>query len=191
MNLLQSEQAVFDLEQQRTEQLSQLHLALLNACDQLQAELKSWEQTYLFRSPITGTVTFTKYWQNNQNVLSGETILTVVPANATRITGKIYLPPQGAGKVKVGQTVNVKFDNFPYMEYGMVKVTVKNIALVPIVQNDVRKYVLEVDFPEQLTTTYGKTIAFSQEMQGAAEIITDDLRLLDRFLNPIRALLKK
>jgi len=191
MNLLQSEQAVFDLEQQRTEQLSQLHLALLNACDQLQAELKSWEQTYLFRSPITGTVTFTKYWQNNQNVLSGETILTVVPANATRITGKIYLPPQGAGKVKVGQTVNVKFDNFPYMEYGMVKVTVKNIALVPILQNDVRKYVLEVDFPEQLTTTYGKTIAFSQEMQGAAEIITDDLRLLDRFLNPIRALLKK
>ncbi|MDR0728683.1 MAG: HlyD family secretion protein [Prevotellaceae bacterium] len=191
MSILQLEQAVFDLEQQRTEQLAQLKVALINAYDQLQAQLKTWEQTCLLRSPIDGTVTFTKYWQNNQNIVSGETILTVVPADATHITGKIYLPPQGAGKVKTGQTVNIKFDNFPYMEYGMVKVTVKNIALVPILQNDVRHYVLEVDFPEQLITNYGKTLAFSQEMQGTAEIITEDLRLLDRFLNPIRALIKK
>ncbi|MDR2358257.1 MAG: HlyD family efflux transporter periplasmic adaptor subunit [Prevotellaceae bacterium] len=191
MSILQSEQAVFDLEQQRTEQLAQLKVALINAYDQLQAELRTWEQTYLFRSPVDGTVTFTKYWQPNQNVLSGEVLLTVVPGDAAHITGKIYLPPQGAGKVKVGQTVNIKFDNFPYMEYGMVKVTIKNIALVPILQNEVRHYVLEVDFPEQLITNYGKTLAFSQEMQGTAEIITEDLRLLNRFLNPIRALIKK
>jgi HlyD family secretion protein len=191
MSILQLEQAVFDLEQQRTEQLAQLKVALTNAYNQLQAQLKTWEQTYLLRSPVAGTVTFTKYWQPNQNVVSGETILTVVPDDATHITGKIYLPPQGAGKVKTGQTVNIKFDNFPYMEYGMVKVTVKNIALVPILQNEVRHYVLEVDFPEQLVTNYGKTLAFIQEMQGTAEIITDDLSLLDRFLNPIRALIKK
>jgi HlyD family secretion protein len=191
MSILQLEQAVFDLEQQRTEQLAQLKVALTNAYDQLQAQLKTWEQTYLLRSPVAGTVTFTKYWQSNQNVVSGETILTVVPDDATHITGKIYLPPQGAGKVKTGQTVNIKFDNFPYMEYGMIKVTVKNIALVPILQNEVRHYVLEVDFPEQLITNYGKALVFSQEMQGTAEIITEDLRLLDRFLNPIRALIKK
>jgi HlyD family secretion protein len=191
MSILQLEQTVFDLEQQRAEQLAQHKVALINAYDQLQAQLKTWEQAYLFRSPVAGTVTFTKYWQPNQHVLSGEALLTVVPGDATHITGKIYLPPQGAGKVKAGQTVNVKFDNFPYMEYGMIKVSVKNIALVPIIQNDVRSYVLEVDFPEQLTTTYGKTLTFSQEMQGIAEIITDDLRLLDRFLNPVRALIKK
>ena len=191
MSILQLEQTIFDLEQQRTEQLAQLKVALINAYDQLQAQLKTWEQTYLFRSPVAGTVTFTKYWQPNQNILSGEALLTIVPGDATHITGKIYLPPQGAGKVKVGQTVNVKFDNFPYMEYGMVKVTVKNIALVPILQNDVRNYVLEVDFPAQLTTNYGKILTFSQEMQGVAEIITDDLRLLDRFLNPIRALIER
>jgi HlyD family secretion protein len=189
MSILQLEQAVFDLQQQRSEQRAQLNVAQINAYDQLQAQLKTWEQTYLFRSPVDGTVTFTKYWQPNQNVMPGEVLLTVVPAGSTHITGKIYLPPQGAGKVKVGQTVNIKFDNFPYMEYGMVKVTVKNIALVPILQNDVRNYVLEVDFPELLTTNYGKTLTFSQEMQGVAEIITDDLRLLDRFLNPIRAFL--
>jgi HlyD family secretion protein len=188
MNILQLEQTIFDLEQQRMEQLTQLRLALTSAYDQLQAELRSWEQTYLFRSPIDGTVTFTKYWQPNQNLIAGEALLTVVPIDSTHITGKIYLPTQRAGKVKIGQTVNVKFDNFPYMEYGMVKVFIKNIALVPLVQNDIRSYVLEVEFPEHLITNYGKTLLFSQEMQGTAEIITEDLRLLDRFLKPIRAL---
>ena len=188
MNILQLEQTIFDLEQQRMEQLTQLRLALTSAYDQLQAELRSWEQTYLFRSPIDGTVTFTKYWQPNQNLVAGEALLTIVPTDSTHITGKIYLPTQRAGKVKIGQTVNVKFDNFPYMEYGMVKVFIKNIALVPLVQNDVRNYVLEVEFPEHLVTNYGRTLPFSQEMQGTAEIITEDLRLFDRFLKPIRAL---
>ena len=40
---------------------------------------------------------------------------------------------------------------------------------VPLLQNDVRNYVLEVEFPENLTTNYGKTLPFSQEMQGTAE----------------------
>jgi HlyD family secretion protein len=191
MNILQSEQAIFDLEQQQTEQRAQLQLALINAHNQLQAEIATWQQTYLFHSPIAGTVTFTKVWQRNQHLNVGETLLTVVPEDATHITGKIYLPPQGAGKVKQGQTVNIKFDNFPYMEYGMIKATITRIALVPIVEDNQRNYVLEVDFPDHLTTNYGKTLVFSQQMQGTAEIITEDIRLLHRFLNPIRALIKQ
>jgi HlyD family secretion protein len=49
---------------------------------------------------------------------------------------------------------------------------------------------LEVDFPEKLKTTYGKELIFSQEMQGSAEIVTEDLRLLDKFINPIKSVLK-
>jgi HlyD family secretion protein len=191
MSILQSEQTIFDLEQQRVEQNNTLSVALTAACDQLNVQLLQWEQTYLMIAPIAGTATFTKYWQKNQNVTGGETILTVVPSENQRIIGKIYLPSQGAGKVKTGQTVNVKFDHFPYMEYGMVKVEVKNIALVPIEQGETRSYVIEVDFPENLTTTYGKNLIFSQQMTGTAEIITDDLRLLDRLLNPIRAVVKR
>jgi len=77
------------------------------------------------------------------------------------------------------------------MEYGMIKVEIKNIALVPIVENNVRSYVLEVEFPENLTTTYNKTLIFRQQMQGTAEIITEDLVLLERFFNPIRAIFDK
>lgn len=140
---------------------------------------------------MDGTATFTKYWQQNQNVVAGETVVSIVPDENRQIIGKIMLPPQGAGKVNVGQTVNVKFDNFPYIEYGMVRVKVKNIALVPVNQDNTRYYVLEVDFPQNLVTTYSKTLPFSQEMSGTAEIITDDLSLLERLLNQSRAMIRR
>ena len=119
-------------------------------------------------------------------------LVTVVPNEDTKVVGKILLPPRGAGKVKEGQMVNVKFDNYPHMEFGMVRVQIKNISLVPvIVENNQKAYMLAVDFPDKLKTNYGKELEFSQEMTGSAEIITEDLRLLDRFLNPIKSVIKR
>ncbi|MDL2326809.1 HlyD family secretion protein, partial [Bacteroidales bacterium OttesenSCG-928-A14] len=147
---------------------------------------------YLLVSPCSGIATFTKYWKKNQNVNGGEVLVTIVPKEETQIVGKILLPPQGAGKVKEGQTVNVKFESYPHTEYGMVRVQIRNISLVPIQVNEESKaFLLEVTFPEKLLTNYGKELAFSQEMTGTAEIITEDLRLLDKFINPIKAVLKR
>lgn len=192
MSILQSEQSIFDLEQQRIDEDQQLTSALTSAKEQLAAQIRQWEQTYLLVAPCDGKVTFTKYWQKNQNVNAGEVLVTVVPDGDTQVMGKILLPQQGAGKVKVGQTVNVKLDNFPYLEYGMVKVCIRNISMVPVqVDENTKAYMLEVEFPENLVATYGKVLTFSQEMTGTAEIITEDLRLLDKFINPIRAVIKK
>jgi HlyD family secretion protein len=75
--------------------------------------------------------------------------------------------------------------------YGMIKVEIAHISLVPIYREGEKNLVLEVVFPDSLVTNYGKTLEFNQEMTGTAEIITEDLRLLDRFLNPIKSLIKK
>jgi len=53
------------------------------------------------------------------------------------------------------------------------------------------KHFQEVDFLDKLKTNYGKELTFSQEMSGSAENITEDLRLLDKFLNPIKAVINK
>jgi multidrug resistance efflux pump len=191
ISILQSEQNIFDLEQQRNEQLNTLQITLNGSMEQLQSQIKIWEQNYLIISPVSGIVSFTKYWQKNQNIIAGEVLVTVVPEKKTKIVGKILLPPQGAGKVKEGQMVNVKFDNFPYMEYGMVCVPIRNISLVPITVDNQKVCMLEVIFGDRLCTNYGKELSISQEMTGSAEIITEDLRLLDKFLNPIRAVVRR
>jgi len=45
--------------------------------------------------------------------------------------------------------------------------------------------------PEESAQITGKTLDFSQEMSGTVKIITEDLRLIERFFNPIKALIKR
>ncbi len=81
------------------------------------------------------------------------------------------------GKLKIGQDVNIRLSGFPDNEYGIVKGAVKEISLLP--SND-GAYLLDVSLSEKLITTYNIEIDFKQEMQGIAEIITEDLRLIKR-----------
>jgi len=191
INILQNEQQIFDLERDRQLQNSQFHLNFSNAKEQFFSQLSSWEQTYLLRSPIAGTVSFTRFFQPHQNIGAGETLLTIVPDGEQRLTGRIFLPQRGAGKVKVGQSVNIKFEHFPHLEFGMVRAKIQSISAVPIQEGEQSFFVVEVDFPNGLETNYGRTLTFTQNMEGSAEIITEDLRLLDKFINPIRSVLKR
>jgi HlyD family secretion protein len=187
IQILQLEQNVLDLQQQFDEQKKQFELSIEQSYNNLNNQIKTWEQTYLIIAPINGTVTFNLYWSENQNVVSGDKLITVVPNIPAHILGKILLPIQGSGKVKEGQRVNIKFINYPYMEYGMVRGVIKSISLLASNNN----YSVEVELPDGLKTNYGKTLDFNQEMQGTAEIITEDIRLIERFFNPIKSLLKR
>lgn len=105
--------------------------------------------------------------------------------------GKIILPRRGAGKVKAGQKVNLKFEEYPYMEYGFVQVRLSNISMVPYEDSNLGKvYILEVELPDSLITQYKKLIPYQSEMTGIAKIITEDITVFDRFLNPIRAVMR-
>jgi HlyD family secretion protein len=191
LTITQYEQNIFDLQQQGEEKRKELLLSLSGAYEALQSQINQWELQYTFKSARSGKVSMTKQWQKNQHINVGELFLNIVPEETAQITGKIMLPAQGAGKVKVGQAVNVKFDGYPYMEFGMVKGKVKNISLVPVTNQQGKFTMVEVEFPDNLTTNYGKTLDFSQEMSGVAEIITEDMRLIERFFNPIKSLMKR
>ena len=78
-------------------------------------------------------------------------------------------------------------NNYPDNEYGMVIGYVNRISLIPTKDG---KYVVEIKFPKGLTTTYGKKLPLSLEMTANAEIITDDLRLIEQFLQPLKKIFK-
>ena len=69
----------------------------------------------------------------------------------------------------------------------MVKGIIKSVSLVP----NEETYLVEVTLPNGLVTNYGTKLVFFQEMKGEAEIITEDISLLQRILNPIISLYKK
>lgn len=182
----QIEQQIVEIQLQQADESKQYIQSIQQSQKTLSNSINIWKNTYLIQSPIDGRVTFTNTREVNQNVASGDVVMTVVPQKKSELVGTIVLPMQGAGKVRQGQQINIKFDNFPHMEYGMVKGMVKSISLVTTESN----YIVEVAFPDGLRTNYNQILNFSQEMSGSAEIITDDLRLIERFLNPIKSILK-
>lgn len=187
IQIAQLEQTLMDLTQQYTEQKKQLEVALTGAYENLTGQVALWEQNYLLKTPISGMVVFTKYWTINQNVRAGDTVVTVIPENAGKMIGKVVLPIQGSGKVKEGQKVNIKFLNYPHTDYGIVQGIIKAKSLITTDNN----YIVEVALPDGLKTSYGKELPFNQEMQGSAEIITEDIRLLERIFKPIKSILKR
>jgi HlyD family secretion protein len=153
----------------------------------LKAQIYIWENNYLLYSPVEGIVSFTKFWSANQSVVKDEPVMNVVPLETGNFLGRINLKMQRSGKVKIGQLVNIKLSGYPYLEYGMVRGIVKSKSLVPSGDS----YIIEIDLPEGLTTLYGKPLDFTQNMQGTAEIITEDIRLLQKIVNPFRYLVSK
>jgi HlyD family secretion protein len=181
------EEQIVDLELKQQEEQSRNITTLEESFNNLKASIASWEQNYLLVAPVSGTVTFTRFWSENQNVEAGEKVLTIIQTESGSMVGRMRLPMEGAGKVKVGDQVNIQFDNFPHLEYGMVKGLVSNKSEVP----DDDYYMVEVELPRGLRTYYERTIPFSQNMQGNAEILTDKMRMLNRVLNPIRSAITK
>lgn len=180
-------QSISELKLQKQKRFSNLEIAIKESFENLVASIDSWKHKYMLKSPTNGKVTFNKFWNENQNVKSGETVMTIVPEDEGEIIGKVQLSFQGAGKVKVGQKVNIQFANYPYMEFGMVKGIVKSVSLAP--ENNY--YTAEINLPNGLKTFYDVDLEFKQEMQGVAEIITEDIRLIERIIRPLRYIMNK
>jgi HlyD family secretion protein len=184
--IIKLEQEVVDAEMDFADQKKKAQNTLIEAMNVLKSRLASWEQTFVIKSPTSGKVSFANFWTKNQQVKKDEIVFSVIPEKQTQIIGRINLPVKGAGKVAIGQKVNIRFENFPYMEYGYIRGVVSNISLMPNNEN----YVVEVDLPQDLKTNYDIQLKFTQEMKGSAEIITSDLRLIERFFNPVKSMLK-
>lgn len=187
LQLMQSEESLLDLQQQATELERKYELSLQNALEVLNAQIKAWERDYLLASPIEGIVNQMGVWSNNQNVNTGEVIFTITPIHQDMPKGKAMLPIQGAGKVKPGQRMNVRINNYPDQEFGYVIGKVESVSNIPTAEGF---YIVEIDFPNGMKTNYGKILPITQQMQGNADIITDDLRLIERFFMPVKKLLK-
>lgn len=79
-------------------------------------------------------------------------------------------------------------ENFPNAEFGVIQGQVSNISIIP---DEEGFYSIDVDLPKNLITAYNKNIDFKQEMRGSAEIITEDLRLIERFFYQFKDILKR
>jgi HlyD family secretion protein len=168
-----------DFSQKLQDKLQQLQQSLLI----LEAKLKQWEENYLLKTPISGKISFFKPLAEQAFINIGENILTVIPPSQA-ILAYGYVNSSGVGKIKTGQKVKIYLDAYPKEEFGILEGKLQSKS--EIAENG--QYLVKVELPTRLMTNYRKELEFSQQMQGQAHIITQDLSLLQRVFYQLKYL---
>ena len=152
---------------------------LINSLNLLHTGIDRWKQSYLLTAPIEGKISLNGLTVQ-QFVRMGEQVMTVVPVHAEMIIGRAKLPVAGSGKVNETQRVIIKLDNYPYREFGTITGQVVSKSLVPKDKEYSITIALPITKNKKLRTSQGKEIEFAQQLQGKAEIVTEDKGFLQR-----------
>lgn len=172
----------------QTKEEKVLQRNLIQSFKQLKKAIKDWELAYLIKSGIEGKVSFLAIRSENQSVNTGDLMFTILPQPTSNYLARLKTPAQNAGKIKLGQKVHIKLQHYPDSEFGTIQGQIKSISLMT---DEAGFYLVEVALPAGLKTSYNKDIEFRQEMPGTAEIITEDLRLIDRFFYQLKRAFRK
>ena len=181
------EKNILQLQIQDYIEQSNLKSDLLLNLKNLASEIIKWKQLYLIESPINGKISFFNVWVINQNVKINDELFSVIPIQKQQFIGKCILPILNTGKLSIGQNVNIKLDNYPYNENGMLHGIVTNISEVP----NKDTYAIDVNLKNGLVTSYNKTLIYKEQMKGKADIITNNISILDRIFFNFRELVDK
>ncbi len=166
--------------------LSLQEAELLFARQNLLIGISEWEDENIIKSPVEGKLSFNQVWGEHQNIESGEVVFTIVPFIRKDLLGKCIVPVQNSGQIRRGQKVYLKLDNYPYREWGMIKASVNSISEVPS-REIVPAYIVYLDV-DSLVTSYGKKLTLHQELIGTAEIVLEEITLLERVFYQFRQL---
>lgn len=89
------------------------------------------------------------------------------------------------GKLQIGQKANLSIEKYPEVEFGKLESVLTSIFAVPDADEN---YLIEVKLPSKLITAYNIEIPFESDMQVTGEVITEDLRILERIFYRLRGL---
>lgn len=182
---------IADLKMAEQRERENKRLALQNARDLLSQSIKKWQYNFVFTAEISGKLAYQTLWAVSQNVQAGQHVFTVVPSQKNSITAQMAVSPTRLAKINTGQRVQIKLDAYPFEEYGLLLGKVAKVNSTPIKTPDNDYvYMVSLQFEDSLQTTYGKPIAKMDELTGNAEIVTEELSLLERVFYAIRKLFR-
>ena len=151
----------------------------------LKAQLEEWKNKYVLIAPISGSISFANFYQENQQIKMNETICYINPEN-TQYFAQVLIPQSNFGKIKAGQKVLLKLLAYPYQEFGPVKGRLDFISNIPTDSG----YLAKVILPMGLKTNYKLNIQYHEGMLAQGEIVTADTKLSDRLFYQFKSLIK-
>lgn len=175
--------------QQLQLELSQLKAEIADKQNLLSSAKTKFKQKFLY-APVDGIVSSLNIRNVGEVVQPGQSIAEIAPKDAPLVL-TASLPNQEAGFVKPNMPAQIKFDAYPYQDYGIV--TGKITKISPDAKPDEKLgavYQVRVVLDRNYVIANDRTIHFKAGQTATAEIIIRRRRIADFLLDPFRQLQK-
>ena len=173
------------LEREKNKQINDLqHLLVqqrgifLQSLHTLKSHVDEWKSKHIITASERGKVVFTIPLEENQYLNAGKLLGYINPPGSNYFV-EISLPQKNFGKVLIGQKVQLRFDAYPYNEFGYVK---GRMAYISNLSSD-SGFFAKVELPEGLITNQKNKIQYNNGLQADALIITKDLTIFNRIFS--------
>lgn len=144
-------------------------------------------------APASGSV-FQLPIQKTGAVLNpGDLVAEIAPRQASLILKAQMTTPE-SGSLNVGMPVKLKFDAYPFQDYGIVEGELVNISpttkVVDTEEGKIESYELDVELDRNYIQAKNKRVALRPGQTATAEVIVRQRRLIDFVLEPFKKLQK-
>jgi HlyD family secretion protein len=186
--VLKSQEQLKDLQTQ----ITALQAEISQSKTQIQALNLQLEQRIL-RSPVDGTLFLLPIQRPGVVVQPGQTIAQIAPQGAGLIF-KAQIPTSESGFLRKGMPVKLKFDAYPFQDYGVVSGHLNWISpdskVVDVPPGKVEVFELEIALDKTSILAQNKSIALTPGQTATAEVIIRQRRVIDFILDPFKKLQK-
>jgi len=162
-----------------------------NRIARLQSEIAAAElmlQHTTLTAPVSGIVTTIGVRGSGEVLQPGQTIATIAPTGAQLIV-EALVPNKDIAFIEKGLPAKLKFDAFPFQDYGIVEATVIDVSPDAQVDKALGSFYKVTIAPGKTEiAAKGKNVPLRPGLAVTAEIITERKSILSLLLEPFRKL---
>lgn len=162
-----------------------------NRIAQLKSEIAALEQSInhtTITAPVSGTITRLDVRSPRAVVQSGQAVAAIAPAGA-RLVVEARVPNKDIAFLEKGMPAKLKFDAFPFQDYGIVAGQVSEVAPDAQVDEQLGSFYKVTIVPQDTAIlAHGKQIPLRPGLAVSAEIVTERKSVLALLLEPFRKL---
>ncbi|MBW4647666.1 MAG: HlyD family efflux transporter periplasmic adaptor subunit [Kastovskya adunca ATA6-11-RM4] len=175
--------------QQLKVEITQLEAKIAETKNLLVSAQAKLQQRFLY-APVDGVVLSLNLQNTGEVVQPGQTLAEIAPQKVPLVLSAV-LPNQEAGFVEKGMSVQVKFDAYPYQDYGIIPGKVVSISSDAKADERLGAvYRVEVALDRNYVTAQQEKIFFKAGQTATADIIIRRRRIADVLFDPLKQLQK-
>jgi hemolysin D len=147
----------------------------------------------IVRSPTNGVIFQLPIKKAQTFVQPGQVVAQIAPQGLPLIL-KAQASSQQSGQMRVGMPVKLKFDAYPFQDYGVVSGSLRWISpdskTIDLGQGQAEIFELEITLDKTYIENVDRRIQLTPGQSATAETIIRQRRIIDFILDPFRQLQK-